>query len=69
MIVSPLTPVPAIVGVVSFVISSVDTPESEPASRSGVPGAADAVLSTVTDNAEDADEAVPATSVCVAVIE
>ena len=59
MIVSPVTPVPVIVGVLSPVGDD----------GASIAGAADAVLSTVTDNAEDADEAVPATSVCVAVIE
>ena len=59
MIVSPVTPVPVIVGVLSPVGDD----------GASIAGAADAVLSTVTDNAEDADETVPATSVCVAVIE
>ncbi len=56
-------------GVVSFVTSSVlEEPLSDAASRSGAPGAAGAVVSTVTESVPDSAETLPATSVWVAVM-
>ena len=66
--VSPFTPVPVNVGVVTLVMLSVlDVPESEAAVKSGVPGAADAVVSMVTDRALEVPT-FPAASVVVAVM-
>lgn len=60
--------VPVRVGVVSLVMLSVfELPLSLAALKSGVVGADGALVSTVTANTEDADEALPATSVAVAV--
>ena len=60
--------VPEIVGVVSLVMSSVlELPVSDPAARSRDAGAAGAVASTVTLNADDAELVFPAVSVAVAV--
>ncbi len=60
--------VPVKVGVVSLVLSSVlEEPVSLPAARSGVPGAAGAAVSTVTDSPPLATEVLPPASVAVAV--
>jgi hypothetical protein len=68
--VAPASAVPLNVGVVLFVMLSVlDVPESLAAVRSGVPGAAGAVVSIVIDKPEEATEVFPATSVAVAVME
>jgi hypothetical protein len=61
--------VPLNTGVVTLVISSVDEmPLSEVATRSGVPGAAGAVVSMVTGSTLDATPTLPAWSVAFAVI-
>ncbi len=61
--------VPLNVGVLSLVILSVlDKPESEPAARSGVDGAAGAEVSIVIESPEEAELVFPAASVAVAVI-
>lgn len=60
--------VPVKVGVVSLVMSSLlETPESDPAAKSGAEGATGAEVSMVTDKAEDALEVLPDESVAVAV--
>ena len=60
--------VPLIEGVVTLVRSSVlELPESLPASRPGVAGAAGADVSIVTVNADEAAPVFPAASVAVAV--
>lgn len=61
--------VPLKVGVVSLVKSSVlEVPKSLPASRSGVPGAEGALVSTVMASADEAEDVLPAASVAVAVM-
>ncbi len=62
--------VPVKVGVVSLVrLSVLEEPVSLPAVRSGVPGAEGAVVSMVTDKADEAADWLPAASVALAVIE
>src|SRR6184192_3976391 len=66
----PASAVPVNIGVVTAVILSVlDVPVSLAASRSGTDGVAGAVVSTVTDNADDDADVFPARSVMRAVIE
>ncbi len=61
--------VPVKVGVVSLVLSSVlEEPLSLPAARSGVEGAAGAVVSMVMFSAAEATDWLPAASVALAVI-
>ena len=62
--------VPVNVGVSSFVrLSEADDPRSLPLSRSGVDGADGGAVSIVTDSADEAELAFPATSYAFAVIE
>ena len=65
----PVSAVPVKVGVVTLVMLSVlDTPLSDAATRSGADGAAGATVSMVTDKAADAALTLPATSVALAVM-
>ena len=65
----PASAVPVKVGVVTLVMLSVlDVPLSDAATRSGRVGAAGAVVSMVTDKAADAALTLPAASVALAVM-
>ena len=67
--VAPASAVPVKVGLVTLVmLSVVDTPLSEAASRSGAEGAAGATVSMVTDKAPDAALRLPAASAALAVM-